>query len=151
MIKWEWHIFCSSPLIYRYTIHPAFLENLKTIRVQSSNNAEGLITKGSTLFHTTTGLLQQLLSILVKRMIYGCVAITMRQSHYHIDSLPDGLSSLITSRAADKYLFVTQERNVLGGPTLQSLHGDNNQKYFRTSLTFSFHKLVSWWIIFSFS
>lgn len=72
------------------------------------HNAEALITKGSTLFHTTTGLLQQLLSILVKRMIYGRVAITMRQSHYHIDRLPDGLSSLITSWPVDKYLFETQ-------------------------------------------
>lgn len=42
-----------------------------------------------------------------KRMIYGCAAITMRQSDYHIDSPPDGLSSLITSWAVDKYLFET--------------------------------------------
>lgn len=72
------------------------------------HNAEALIRKGRTLLHTTMGLLQQLLSILVKRMIYGFVAITMRQSHYHIDRLRDGLSSLITSWPVDKYLFETQ-------------------------------------------
>lgn len=95
------------------------------------HNAEALITKGSTLFHTTTGLLQQLLSILVKRMIYGCVAITMRQSHYHIDRLPDGLSSLITSWPVDKYLFETQmgERNVLDGPAAY-MEEPIFQKYF---------------------
>lgn len=42
-----------------------------------------------------------------KRMINGCAAIAMRQSDYHIDSLPDGLSSLITSWAIEKYLFQT--------------------------------------------
>lgn len=56
-------------------------------------------------------------------MIYGGVAITMRQSHYHIDRLPDGLSSLITSWPVDKYLFETQMggggRNVLDVPALQ--------------------------------
>lgn len=94
------------------------------------HNAEALITKGSTLFHTTTGLLQQLLSILVKRMIYGCVAITMRHSHYHIDRLPDGLSSLITSWPVDKYLFETQ----MGGGGLMvplcSLRGGSNLPIF---------------------
>lgn len=43
-----------------------------------------------------------------KRMINGCAAITMRQSDYHIDSLPDGLSSLISSWAIEKYLFETR-------------------------------------------
>ncbi len=116
------------------------------------HNAEALIIKGSTLFHTTTGLLQQLLSILVKRMIYGCVAITMRQSHYHIDRLPDGLSSLITSWPVDKYLFDT----LMGGEkcarwscSAACVEEAIYQKYFKASLTFSYHKLVACLWLFS--
>lgn len=67
------------------------------------------------------GLLQQLLSLLLKQMIYGCVAIMMRLSHYHIDRLPDGLSSLIASWPVDMYLFETPmgETNGLDGSGLQ--------------------------------
>lgn len=61
--------------------------------------------------------------LLVKRMIYGGAAITTRWSQCHIDSPPDGLSSLIASWAVDKYLFETQmgggQRNVLDGFALQ--------------------------------
>lgn len=49
----------------------------------------------------------------------------MRRSDYHIDSLPDGLSSLITSWAVDKYLFETQNVGVRE-MLLCSLAGDNN-------------------------
>ena len=48
-------------------------------------------------------------------MIYGRVAITMRQSDYHIDRLPDGLSALITSWPVDKYLFEMQRGGGGGG------------------------------------
>lgn len=55
-------------------------------------------------------------------MIYGRGAVTMRQSHYHIDRLADGLSPLITSWAVDKYLFETPmgEVNVLQGSGLKT-------------------------------
>lgn len=72
------------------------------------HNAETLITKGINLFHTAMSLWQQLLSIQVKQMIHGRVTIMTKKSHYHIDSLTDGLSSLITSWLVDKYLCERQ-------------------------------------------
>lgn len=116
------------------------------------HNAEALITRGSTLFHTTTGLLQQLLSILIKRIIYGCVAVTMRQSHYHIDRLPDGLSSLITSWPVDKYLFemrMGEEECAWWPHSAACMVVTIYQEYFQPSLTFSYHKLVSCLRLFS--
>lgn len=103
----------KSPSTYWYTIHPAFSENLKTISVRSSTMLWHWLQKAALYSTQPRGLLQQLLSILVKRMIYGCVAITLRRSHYHIDRPPDGLSSLITSWPVDKYLFETPMGGVM--------------------------------------
>lgn len=134
--KWDWYTyglpFVWSPLGLLIYNPSSFLTKSENNQCAVQHNAGALITKGSSLFHTTTGLLQQLLSLLLKQMIYGCVAIMMRLSHYHIDSLPDGLSSLIASWPVDMYLFETPmgETNELDGPGLQLAWRNQLQEIF---------------------